>query len=378
MDPLEHAQARIRVLLIAPSLDILGGQAVQAARLLRELRKEASLDIDFLPMNPRLAGPFAALQKVKYVRTVFTVVWFLVKLASCLRHYDILHVFSAAYFSFWSAPMPAILLAKLCGKKVILNYRDGQAEDHLRNWRSAIPVIRKADVTVAPSGFLVDVFARFGLEARSVFNIIDVDRFHYRERQRLRPIFFTNRILEPLYNVGCILRAFALIQRHYPDASLTIAHDGVCRPALEQLARELALENTRFIGSVPHDDMPALYDAADLYLTSPDVDCMPGSLLECFASGLPVVATRAGGIPYILTHEETGLLVPCNDHEALAAAALRLLRDPELVARLTANAYRDVARYRWPQIRGAWMSIYRELAYGEASVEGARDRAFQA
>ena len=102
-------------------------------------------------MNPRLAGPFAALQKVKYVRTVFTVVWFLVKLASCLRHYDILHVFSAAYFSFWWAPMPAILLAKLCGKKVILNYRDGQAEDHLRNWRSAIPVIRKADVTVAPS-----------------------------------------------------------------------------------------------------------------------------------------------------------------------------------------------------------------------------------
>src|SRR5438046_8786331 len=103
-------------------------------------------------MNQRRAGPFAALQKVKYVRTVFTVVWFLVKLASCLRHYDILHVFSAAYFSFWWAPMPAILLAKLCGKKVILNYRDGQAEDHLRNWRSAVPVRRMRDVPGAPSG----------------------------------------------------------------------------------------------------------------------------------------------------------------------------------------------------------------------------------
>jgi glycosyltransferase involved in cell wall biosynthesis len=360
--PPEPARARIRVLLIAPSLDILGGQAVQAARLLRELQKEESLAIDFLPMNPRLPGPFAALQKLKYVRTASTVFWFLVKLASCLRHYDVLHVFSAAYFSFWWAPMPAILLGKLCGKKVILNYRDGQAEDHLRNWRSAIPVIRRADVTVTPSGFLVDVFARFGLEARSVFNVIDEDRFHYRERRRLQPIFLTNRILEPLYNVACILRAFALIQRHYPDASLTIAHDGVCRPALEQLARELELHNTRFIGAVPHERMPALYDTADLYLTSPDVDCMPGSLLECFASGLPVVATRAGGIPYILTHEETGLLVPCNDHEALAAAALRLLRDPELVARLTRNAFREVARYAWPQVRDRWMNIYRELA----------------
>jgi glycosyltransferase involved in cell wall biosynthesis len=376
--PRKQTHTRIRVLLIAPSLDILGGQAVQAARLLRELRKEASLEVAFLPMNPRLPGPLAALQKIKYVRTAATVTGFLVKLASCIWRYDILHVFSAAYFSFWWAPTPAILLGKLCGKKVILNYRDGQAEDHLRNWRSAIPVIRKADVIVTPSGFLVDVFAMFGLEARSVFNIIDGDRFRYRERRQLRPVFLTNRILEPLYNVGCILRAFALIQRDYPDASLTIAHDGVCRPTLEQLARQLQLRNTRFIGAVPHEDIPALYDAADLYLTSPDVDCMPGSLLECFASGLPVVATRAGGIPYILTHDETGLLVPCNDHEALAAAALRLLRDPELVARLTANAYREVARYGWPQVRVKWMSIYRELAGGEPRGQGARDPAPQA
>jgi glycosyltransferase involved in cell wall biosynthesis len=356
---------RIRVLLVAPSLDILGGQAVQASRLLREFRKEASLTVDFLPINPRLPGPLRLLQKVKYVRTACTVLWFLVRLVSRVRRYDILHLFSAAYFSFWWAPMPAILLGKICGKKVILNYRDGQAEDHLRNWHSAIPIIRKADAIVTPSGFLVDVFARFGLEARSIFNIIDLDRFHYRERGRLRPVFLTNRILEPLYNVGCILRAFALIQRHYPDASLTIAHDGVCRPALETLARELELRNTQFIGSVPHDRMPALYDTADLYLTSPDVDCMPGSLLECFASGLPVVATRAGGIPYILTHEETGLLVPCNDHEALAAAALRLLRDPELGARLTRNAFREVERYAWPQVRNGWMNIYRELAMSQ-------------
>ena len=63
-----------------------------------------------------------------------------------------------------------------------------------------------------------------------------------------------------------------------------------------------------------------------------------------------------------MKHDETGLLVPCNDHEALAAAALRLLRDPELVARLTRNAFREVARYAWPQVRDRWMSIYRELA----------------
>lgn len=364
MGPLKRVHTPVRVLLIAPSLEILGGQAVQATRLLRELRKEQALEVHFLPMNPRLPGPLRLLQKIKYVRTASTVLWFLLKLMWRLRRCDVVHVFAAAYFSFWWAPMPAILLGRAFGRRVILNYRDGQAEGHLRTWRSAIPVIRRADVIVAPSEYLVDVFAKFGLRARPVFNIIDVDRFHYRERRQLRPVFLTNRILEPLYNVGCILRAFALIQRHYPDASLTIAHDGICRPALETLAHELELRNTRFIGGVPHHDMPALYDSADVYLTSPDFDCMPGSLLECFASGLPVVATRAGGIPYIVTHEETGLLVPCNDHEALAAAALRLLRDPDLVGRLTANAHREVARYSWPHVRDQWMNVYGELTPG--------------
>jgi len=352
----------IRVLLIAPSMEFVGGQAVQATRLLEGLRKEDSLTIDFLPMNSRLPGPLRLLHQVKYVRTATMVFTFLVKLLARLGRYDIVHVFSAAYFSFWWSATPAILLGKAFGKRVILNYRDGQAEDHLRHWRTAIPIIRKADVVVAPSGFLVDVFAKFGLPARSIFNVIDANRFHYRERRRLRPVFLSNRSLEPLYNVDCTLRAFALIQQRYPEASLTIAHDGVCRPALEELARELQLRNTRFIGRVPHDRIPEVYDAADVYVTSPDIDCMPGSLLECFAAGLPVVATRAGGIPYILTDEETGLLVPCNDHEALAAAAVRLLDDEQLVVRLTTQARRELERYDWSRVRDQWMSLYREMS----------------
>ncbi len=62
-----------------------------------------------------------------------------------------------------------------------------------------------ADRIVTPSGFLVDVFGKHGIKARSIFNIIDVDRFIYRKRRKLRPKFMTNRILEPLYNVDCIL-----------------------------------------------------------------------------------------------------------------------------------------------------------------------------
>jgi glycosyltransferase involved in cell wall biosynthesis len=176
----------------------------------------------------------------------------------------------------------------------------------------------------------------------------------------------TNRILEPLYNVGCVLRAFAIVQQRYPEATLTVAHDGMCRPELEKLAQELGLRNTRFIGRVPYPQVPDLYTAADIYLTSPNIDCMPGSLLECFASGLPVVATAAGGIPYIATHGKTGFLVDLNDHAKMAEYVIRLLEDPDLVERMTKAAYVELDQYKWENIRQQWVDVYHELAVGNA------------
>jgi glycosyltransferase involved in cell wall biosynthesis len=171
----------------------------------------------------------------------------------------------------------------------------------------------------------------------------------------------TNRGLEPLYNVECILRAFKIIQAKYPDAALTIAHDGFHRAVLEKLAQDLALKNTQFIGKVPHSKVAALYDAADIYLTTPNIDNLPGSVLECFASGLPVVATKAGGIPYIAKDRYSALLVDINDHAAAAARCIELLENPALVDEITANALAEIKQYGWQPIRDQWSALYRDV-----------------
>jgi glycosyltransferase involved in cell wall biosynthesis len=362
------AEKPIRVLLIAPSMDILGGQAVQAERLLARLGKEPSLRMGFLPITPRLPGPLRLLQKIKYVRTAAAFLVYNSKLFWRARSYDLLHIFSAGLWSYTLWTIPALIASKLYGKKALVNYRDGQCEQHLREFRTATPTLRMADMLVAPSGFLVDVFARHGLQARSIFNIMDFSRFQYRQRRKLRPVLMTNRILEPLYNVECILRAFVIIQERYPNASLTIAHDGPSRPGLEKMARELKLRNTPFIGRVPHEQVPSLYESTELYLTTPNIDCMPGSILECFASGVPVVATKAGGIPYIAENERTALLVDINDHEAVAQRVFRLLEDEELVVRLTNNAREEVNRYDWSCVRAQWVAAYHELRDSKSSL----------
>ncbi|MEO7143069.1 MAG: glycosyltransferase family 4 protein [Bryobacteraceae bacterium] len=351
----------IRVLLIGPSPDIVGGQSVQAARLLDRLGAEPTLEMRFLPINPRLPGPFRRLQKIKYVRTAATSLLYGTRLMGAIWRCDILHIFTAAYFSFLLAPAPAILLAKLLGKKTILNYRDGQAEDHLANWRTAVPVIKLVDAVVTPSGFLVKVFDKFGLRARSIFNVIDTGRFRYRERAHPRPVFLHNRGHEPLYNVECTLRAFALIQERYPNARLTVVHDGPLRGKLEVLARELHLRNVQFTGYVSQQQTPEVYDEADIYLTSPNIDNMPGSLLECFAAGLPVIATKAGGIPYILEDERTGLLVECNDHQAMAERAFRLMEEDGLALKLTRYAREECGKYTPDAVGREWLGLYREL-----------------
>jgi L-malate glycosyltransferase len=358
-----NTKKRLRVLIVAPSLDILGGQSRQAVRLREGLGREPDLEVGFLPHNPRLPGVLRSLQSIKYLRTILTTLYYISLLLWRVRQYDVIHIFSASYYSYSLSVIPALFVSRLYGKKSILNYRSGEAEDHLENWKTAVPTIRWADEIVVPSGYLVDVFARHGLRARAINNIVELDRFSFRERQPLRPVFLTSRLLEPLYNVPCVLRAFGIIQQRYPEATLTVAADGYLRAELEALARELQLRHCEFIGFVPFEKMPALYDAADIYLSATNIDNMPSSLTESMACGLNVVTTDGGGaIPYIMTNEETGLIVDRDDHEALAAAAIRLLENNDFALKLVRNAHESSRKFTWPYIRNEWLKVYGELA----------------
>jgi glycosyltransferase involved in cell wall biosynthesis len=296
---------------------------------------------------------------MKYVRTVVTSIAYGWSLLRSLGRYDVVHAFSASYWSFVLAPLPAMAIGRLYRKGVILNYRSGQADDHLTRWPSAVAQMRMAHAIVVPSGYLVDVFARFSLTAHSIFNFVDVERLRYRRRERVAPTFLSNRNFEEHYNVACVLRAFARIQAKIPDARLIVAGDGPQRDMLHALAASLSLNNIDWRGAVPPAGMADLYDAADVYMNAPSIDNMPNSIIEAYAAGLPIVTTDAGGIPYIVTHDRTALMVPVNDDQALATAALRVVNEPGLALRL-ADAGRDecLTKYVWPAVREEWARMY--------------------
>lgn len=352
-----------RVCLVGPSLDILGGQAVQLDRLRKKLSELPELDVSVIAVNPRLPGPLRALQRIKYVRTIVTSIAYVATLLVRIPRVDVVHAFSASYWSFLLAPFPALLIGRLFGKRVLLNYRSGEAPDHLANWPLSRACMRLAHVVIAPSGYLVEVFSKFGFPARAVVNFVNTETIPFRERTSIRPLLFSNRNLEALYNVECTIRAFALVQHEYPEAELTVAGDGAERARLEALVIELGLQHVAFLGRVSPKDMGALYDAADIYLNSPNIDNMPNSVIEAFAAGIPVVTTDAGGIPWIVEHERTALMVPAGDHRQLADQALRLLRHPDLARELSSSARAVcLSRYVWPAVQKEWLSVYGQSA----------------
>lgn len=338
---------------------ILGGQAVQAARLRQEIDKFPSIAMEFLAIDPVLPG---FLGQLRFVRTLLRFLLYVPQLLAAASRCEVLHTFAAGYNSYTLWTLPAMLAGRLMGCKVILNYHDGQGGDHLRRSWLARKTFPLANVIITPSGFLADVFRTFSIQASAIPNCIDTSLFRFRERGPLKPVFMTNRYLEPLYNVECVLRAFARIEKRVPEASLTVAHDGPCKASLEQYARDLRLKNVSFIGRVPHDRVVDLYNSTEIYLTTPNIDNMPLSILEAFAAGVPVIATRAGGIPYIATHEQNALLVEIDDDAAVAEAAFRLLDDPALARRLSANGREEAMKYTPAPMGKSWVALYERLA----------------
>jgi glycosyltransferase involved in cell wall biosynthesis len=330
--------------------------------LIEGWREDPDVEAWLVPINPVPPRPLDTLLTVKYVRTLATQLWYWPMLIRELRRADVVHVFSASYTSFLLAPLPAILVARLLGRPVVLNYHSGEASDHLRRSGTARRALKHwVDLNVVPSPYLRDVLSSFGVPAQVVANTIDLRKFTYRVRDLLRPRLVSTRNFEPLYNVACTLRAFASVQARYPDASLTLLGSGSQEPALRALAADLDLRQVTFAGRVSPSDVWRYYADADIYIQTPAIDNMPLSVLEAFASGLPVVSTSVGGVPAMLTDGVHGLLAPPDDAAAVAAQVIELLEHPARARQLAEAAHDSCAAYEWPVVRDGWLAAYRAV-----------------
>ncbi|MCS6944251.1 MAG: glycosyltransferase family 4 protein [Sutterellaceae bacterium] len=352
---------KLRVVLVGPLPPPAGGMANQTRQLAR-LLKESGVTVQLVQNNAPYRPAWIA--HVRGLRAMFRLVPYLVALWRALRAADVAHVMANSGWAWHLFAAPAIWLARLRGVPVLVNYRGGEAEAFLqRQGRWVRPTLRLAHVLAVPSGFLRAIFVRYGIAAEIVPNIVDLTRFTPGGPRAPGQHIVVTRNLEQIYDLPTALRAFAKVRGRYPAARLTIAGSGPELAALQRLAHDLGIADAvRFTGRLDNEQVAALYREADLLLNPSTVDNMPISLLEAMASGVPIVSTNVGGVPYLVEHERTALLVPARDADAMAAAVLRMFDDAGLRDRIVGAALQACRAYAWERVQPQLFAAYARCA----------------
>jgi glycosyltransferase involved in cell wall biosynthesis len=221
---------------------------------------------------------------------------------------------------------------------------DGWAAEHL-------PSLLGRSVEHVPKGVDTEMFGPDGSNRRVELGL-----------ERRRVALVVSRLV-PIKNVALAVEAMALAAAQQADLLLAIVGDGPLRSALDARVAALGLsDRVIFAGRVPHEQLPAWYRSADLFVLSSEFDNSPNVALEAMACGLPVVATDVGGLREYVQVDVNGLLVPPGDARELARAMVRYAADPDLARRVGWRNRQDaVARFSWAQSARSLRDVYRRV-----------------
>ena len=161
---------------------------------------------------------------------------------------------------------------------------------------------------------------------------------------------------------------FSRVLDSIPDASMTMVGpdkgDGTFQ-ATKKTAKDLGLlERISFPGAIPKEDVPKVMARHDVFVNTTNVDNSPVSVVEAMACGLPVVSTNVGGIPYLLEHGKTGLLVSPGDAREMADAVTSLLSEPRLAQDLGDNGRKLAESFDWNVVLPQWQRLLTRVAFG--------------
>jgi glycosyltransferase involved in cell wall biosynthesis len=255
-------------------------------------------------------------------------------------------------------------LARRFGLRIVMFLHGGTIPEFIERFPTwSRRVLARADVIIAPSEYLARVVRGLGFEARIIPNFLDLPAYPHRARRSLRPRILWMRSFHDHYNPEMAVRVLEKLRSSVRDASLTMAGpDRGTELRVREMVRDKGLtDHVRFPGFLNMEGKAREGEDADVFINTTHLDNMPVTVLEAFAMGLPVVATRVGGIDDMLSDGANALLVPEGDAAAMADAIGRLLEDPELAARLSAGGRQVAESVSWDAVRPQWERVFAEV-----------------
>ncbi len=208
--------------------------------------------------------------------------------------------------------------------------------------------------------FLIGEFAISQNKIKIVSDRVDLKLFYpIRKQRKKRNIAFVGR-LHPLKGIQYLLKALPTIIKEIPDIKCKIIGEGSFKERLEDLVVKLNVsDHVEFIGLLPHNQMPSAYHNIDLLVNPSLVEGQSRAILEAMACGIPVIATKTGGVPSIIKHEFNGILVEPKDSDIIAKWILEILSNDKLAKMLGDNARKVAEQYEMQQQLQKYFDLFK-------------------
>jgi glycosyltransferase involved in cell wall biosynthesis len=260
---------------------------------------------------------------------------------------------------FWAKAVCWML--RQAGKPYILMLHGGNLPKFAaRRPKLVRQLLASAVVVTAPSEYLRERMQPYWKDIQVLPNAISINAYTFRIRRRASRLIWL-RAFHEVYNPVMAVQALALLKQGFPNIHLTMIGrdkgDGSLQKTRQEAERLGVMDRLTLLGSVRKEDVPEKLAGADVFLNTARIDNTPVSVLEAMASGLCVVSTNVGGIPYLVQPEREALLVSPDNAEDMAEAVRRIIVEPELSRRLSSNARRKVEQLDWSVILPRWEKV---------------------
>lgn len=275
----------------------------------------------------------------------------------------IVDVFSSK--AFWFAVATAEV-ARTIRLPIILTLRGGELPGRFnRSPKASCRLLRHSAAIVSPSGYL-QKYARelSGKEVMVIGNPLQLKKYPFFKTQNSGVHLLWVRAFHKIYNPDMAIEVCKLLSKIWPGVKLTMIgpdKDG-SKANVQKLVKDYGLEAHVYIkGLLSKEAWVRESRVANVFINTTKADNTPVSMLEALALGLPAVSTNVGGIPYLLQHEETALLVNEGDPEAMAQAVQRIITEPELCEKLIRQGRALAEQMELKKIAKQWEALIEEV-----------------